>query len=207
MEKQYRKALLGALLLGVVMSVPAAAEKQSGWLETPRGGENWVGTWATAPHQPDLGVPGLSNSGFTNQTLRQIVHTSVEGSRVRVRLSAFGSNGLVVNAAHLALRTSGAEISPVSDRTLTFGGSPSVTIPAGALVLSDPVNLEVAAFSDVAISIFTLGNSGPATWHFEARALSFISLPGDFTASASMPVAASAPAWFWLAGLIAVQRS
>jgi lysophospholipase L1-like esterase len=89
---------------------------------------------------------------------------------------------------------------------LTFGGSSTITIPPGAPVLSDPVNLNVSASSDLAISIYTPEDSGPATWHFEARQLSYISQPGDFTATAAMPFSTSAPAWFWLAG-VEVQTS
>src|SRR5436309_15414125 len=58
------------------------------------GNAHWVGTWSNALHQPDLGVPGLANPGFNNQTLRQIVHISVGGPRVRIRLSTFGASGL-----------------------------------------------------------------------------------------------------------------
>jgi len=105
--------------------------------------DHWVGTWSTSLHPPDLGVPGLANAGFNNQTLRQIVHTSLGGRRVRVRFSTFGANSVLVGAAHIALHTSGAAIVPGSDRALTFGGSPSITIPAGALVVSDPVDLDV----------------------------------------------------------------
>src|ERR1700704_1373993 len=115
------------------------------------GNDHWVGTWGTALHEPDLGVPGLANTGFNNQTLREIVHTSAGGRQVRVRLSTFGAKALVIGAAHIALRASGAAIVPNSDRTLTFGGKPSITIPAGALVLSDPVRLEVPALSDLAV--------------------------------------------------------
>jgi lysophospholipase L1-like esterase len=165
------------------------------------GQESWVGTWSTAMHQPDLGVPGLANTGFNNQTLRQIVHTSIGGRRVRVRLSTFGAQGLVVGAAHIALRASGAGIVPNSDRTLTFGGKASVTIPPGALVLSDPVALEVPALSDLAVSIFVPENTGPAPWHFESRQISYVSPAGDFTSTAVLPSVAMPVAWFWLAGV------
>jgi lysophospholipase L1-like esterase len=87
---------------------------------------------------------------------------------------------------------------------LTFGGKPSITIPAGSLVLSDPVNLEVPALSDLAESIFVPGNTGPATWHFEARQTLYVSQPGDFTGSYALPVDSTSPApqaWFWLAGV------
>jgi lysophospholipase L1-like esterase len=168
---------------------------------TAYGDEPWVGTWGTALHEPDLGVPGLANTGFNNQTLRQIVHTSVGGRNVRVRLSTFGAKGLVIGAAHIALSASGAGIVPNSDRTLTFGGKTSITIPAGALVLSDPVGLEVSALSDLAVTIFVPENTGPATWHFESRQTSYVSAPGDFTASAVLPSVAMPVAWFWLAGV------
>jgi lysophospholipase L1-like esterase len=163
--------------------------------------EHWAGTWSNALHQPDLGVPGLNNPGFNDQTLRQIVHISVGGARVRVRLSTFGASGLVIGAAHIALSATGASTVPGSDRTLTFGGDPSITIPPGALVVSDPVELEVPDGSDIAVSMFVPENTGPATWHFEGRQTSFISPPGDFTASAVMPFSSTTLARFWLAGV------
>lgn len=163
--------------------------------------ERWVGTWGSSLHDPDLGIPGLANLGFNNQTLRQIVHTSAGGRRVRVRFSTFGAKGLVIGAAHIALHAGGAAIVPGSDRTLTFGGLTSITIPPGALVLSDPVALDVSALSNLAVSIFVPENTGPATWHFESRQTSYVSPPGDFTASAVLPSVATPVAWFWLAGV------
>ena len=62
------------------------------------GNEHWVGTWTTALHQPDLLAPGLANPGFNNQTLRQVVHASIGGHQVRVRLSTFGANSLRIGA-------------------------------------------------------------------------------------------------------------
>lgn len=163
--------------------------------------EHWVGTWSTALHQPDLLVPGLANTGFNNQTIRQIVHTSLGGRQVRVRLSAFGANSLVIGAAHIALAGKGPAVVPGSDRVLTFSGQSSITIPPGAPVLSDPVELAVPALGDIAVSLFVPGVTGPATWHFEARQTSYISPSGDFTASRVMPSVSSAPAWFWLSGV------
>src|SRR5690349_9534657 len=115
---------------GVIMILGAEAQSN---VPAANGNGRWVGTWATALHQPDLGVPGLSNPGFQNRTLRQIIHTSIGGRQVRVRLSTFGAAALTVGAAHVAIRTSGAAIMAASDRVLTFGGRPSITIPPGAL--------------------------------------------------------------------------
>src|SRR4029079_394001 len=104
-------------------------------------------------------------------------------------------------AANIALSATGASTVPGSGRTLTFGGDPSITIPPGALVVSDPVELEVPDGGDLAVSIFVPERTGPATWHFEGRQTSFISPPGDFTASAVMPVSSTTLARFWLAGV------
>ena len=164
------------------------------------GNEHWVGTWSAALHQPDLGVPGLSNPGFNNQTVRQIAHISIGGRQVRLRLSSFGALNVAIGTVHVALRSAGSAIVPGTDRMLTFGGKASITIPAGAPILSDPVDLNVPALSDLAVSIFVPGKSGPAAWHFESRQTAYISPAGDFTASAAMPGdSTTAVAFFWLA--------
>jgi lysophospholipase L1-like esterase len=200
------RRLVATVVTAVTWAVLAMAPMAFGG----EGNDHWVGTWSTALHSPDLIVLG-SNPGFENQTLRQIVHTSVGGDRVRVRLSTFGAGALAVGAARIALRDSGAAIVPDSDRALTFGGQPSITIPPGAIVLSDPVKLEVPPLSDIAVSLFVPGATGPATWHFEALQTSYVSPPGDFTASTVMPFISTThfqdsfgtehDAWFWLAGV------
>src|SRR5438046_101648 len=187
-----------ALLAAGAFTVAGLAEASEAG--ESNGNEHWVATWSNALHEPDLGVPGLANPGFNNQTLLQIVHISAGGPRVRVRLSTFGASALVIGAAHIALPATDASTVPGSDRTLTFGGAPSITIPPGALVVSDPVELNVPELSDLAISIFVPGNTGPATWHFEGRQTSFISPPGDCTASAVMPFSSTTLPRFWLAG-------
>ena len=79
---------------------------------------------------PGRGGPaGGGRAGFTppaplnfkNQTLRQIVHVSLGGDRLRVVLSnAFGTIPLEVGAAHVALREKDAAIQTKSDRPLCF---------------------------------------------------------------------------------------
>src|SRR5205823_8040765 len=120
--------------------------------------EHWVGTWATAVvARPQATLvagrgPAPAPLNFNNQTLREIVHTSLGGDRVRVVLSnAFGTLPLEIGAAHVALRDKDAAIRPGSDRPLTFGGNASTMIAAGAVVASDSVSLTVPAASDLAI--------------------------------------------------------
>ena len=141
-------------------------------------GMHWVGTWATAP-APAEGV------AFSNQTLRMNARISIGGDTLRVRLSnAYGVRPLTIGSAHIGLRATGPGIVPESDRTLTFGGETSATIAAGALLLSDPVELRVAPLADIAITFFLPGDV-PASFGITgryARQTNYISPPGDFSA-------------------------
>ena len=117
--------------------------------------KHWVSAWSAAMHTP-LPFPGLPPSPvFENQTVRMIVRPTIGGERVRIRLSnAFGTSPLKIGAAHIAIAAQDAKTVPGSDRTLTFGGGSSVTIPPGAPVLSDAVDLHVSQSSEIAVSLF-----------------------------------------------------
>jgi hypothetical protein len=138
----------------------------------------WVGTWSASPQQ----VAGAIQ--INGQTVRQIVHTSLGGARLRVRLSnAYGTSPLVIGTARVAVSAGGSSIVRKSDRTLEFNGSPSITIPAGALALSDAVTLDVPAVGDIAVSLYLPANVDAATQHVEGLQTNYISPPGDFTAA------------------------
>jgi lysophospholipase L1-like esterase len=127
-----------------------------------------------------------------------IVHTSAGGRRLRVRVSnTFGSTPLAIASVHVAIRSEGAAIVKGTDRTVSFNGSPSVTIPPGALVVSDAVTLAVPALTDIAVSMFLTGNAGPATSH-NFNGLSYLAA-GDMTATEdATPFTATFESWFFL---------
>ena len=139
---------------------------------------------------------------FTNQTLRQIVHTSIGGSKARVILSnAYGTAPVTIGAAHIALRDKDSAIQAASGRALTFSGHPTMTVPANAVIYSDPVELTVPAMSDVAIDLYLPGTTNtPATvtMHGGALQTSFVSETGNHTGKVTMPVAGRTPNWFML---------
>ena len=157
----------------------------------------WVATWETSP-----GGPATNLRSFKNQTLREIVHVSLGGSPVRVRISnVYGTKPIVVGSTHVGLRRSGSSIVPESDRTLRFGGQPTVMIPPGALVVSDPASLNVPANSDLAVSMFLPGETPAETMHRAAFQTSYIS-EGDLTGSPALPVGAEAmTSWPFLVGI------
>jgi lysophospholipase L1-like esterase len=114
--------------------------------------DHWVGTWATSP----LAEPNTpADYGSADTTLREIVHISLGGPSVRIIVSnELGLDPLTIGAAQIALSTGASSIDPASSVALTFSGRPSVTIPSGALAVSDPVNLKVPAFANLAVSLF-----------------------------------------------------
>jgi len=156
----------------------------------------WVGTWTVTPSA----MEGVALNG---QTVRMTAHVSIGGERLRVRLSnAYGTGKLDIAAASVALSAGGADIVPNSARPLTFnGGASAVTLPPGALAVSDPVELEVVPLCDLVVSIYLPGDVPEAfriTGQTNARQTNHISPPGDFAAAESMPVAQSLDAYMFL---------
>ena len=158
---------------------------------------NWVGTWTATPAPAE-------GAAFGNHTLRMVPRVSIGGSALRVRISnAYGVRPLRIGAARLALRDRGPAIVPASDRQLTFGGDKSATIAAGAVLVSDPVSLDVPALADLAVS-FHLPQELPASFGITgryARQTNYISPVGDFTAETAMPVGKLTDDWYFLCGV------
>ena len=134
-------SLLPALLFAATLvPQPAAAQNNA---------SHWVGTWATSP----VAATNTGPYGANDATYREIVHVSLGGQRVRVILTnEFGTEPLTIGAASAALSTGASGID--SATPLTFGGHSSITIPAGALAVSDPADLKLPAFADLAVSLF-----------------------------------------------------
>jgi lysophospholipase L1-like esterase len=184
--------LVAALMIQVSFDPASRAARGA------RRGPYWIGTWATAA-QPS----GPSAQPYANQTLRLIVHTSIGGPRVRIKISnTYGNRPLVIGAAHIALRTAGADIEPASDRALMFGEHASTTVAAGSMVASDPVDLLVPELSDLAISIFLPEATPATTVHSLAKQTNYIAAEtGDHTADLKFPVARTIRNWPFLTGV------
>jgi len=152
-------------------------------------------------------VPGqqdeLPAAQWRGGTLRQVVHASLGGTQVRVRVSnIFGTQPLVLDAASVALSAGPgrADVDSGSLRALRFDGRAGVTIPAGAEYVSDPVEFALPAGADLAVSMRF--NSEPArqTSHPGARASSFIA-QGDRVLEARWSKTDRVEHWFQLAGV------
>jgi lysophospholipase L1-like esterase len=138
----------------------------------------WVTTWGASPQTAIPGSPDAT--GFKNQTIRNIVFSSVSGNVVRVRFTnTFGTRPLPIGAASIAVAGSGASTSG-STVPLTFGGQPGIQIPIGAEALSDPVSLAVPALEDLTVSVYLPTPTGSATLHALGRQHTYVA-SGDHT--------------------------
>ena len=164
-------------ILAALAELPAQAQR-------PDAGP-WIDTWSASPQpvwEPDFFAPVAIPRSLRNQTIRQVARVSLGGNRVRIELSnEYGKQPLVIGAAHIALAGEKGAILAGSDRALTFAGSPSTTVPPGAPIVSDPVDLAMAPLGSVSVSLFLPEITPTTTWHNDAVQTAYISGEGDFT--------------------------
>ncbi len=166
---------------------------------------HWIATWApsqaaAAPIPPMNGIDRVPT--YVDRTIRQIVHTTLGGDSIRVRLTnEYGERALIIGAAHLALRESGADIRAGSDRELTFNGRANITLRPGAVIFSDPIAYAVPALSDITISLWVKDTIRTTTRHSLGLQTNYISAHGDFSAAAHFAADTTIAYWLWLAGV------
>jgi len=216
-----------AIVRMFVLTLTVLALSASSLLGQAKAAEHWIATWATAvvaraPMLPPAAAPAPAPAATAgappivqappgpppvtpnNQTLRQIVRTSVAGTRARVVFAnTFGTAALNIGGASIALRDKESAIVPASVRKLTVNGSAAFRIPAGGVMLSDPISLSVPAFADLAIDVFVPGDlasgSSPITFHNGANQTSYFSATGNHVGEPGFQPAAITRSWFLLA--------
>jgi len=187
--------LVPVIALSSLLLMAGAKEVTARFLPFPA----WVGTWSASPQPPDTSLTPTPE--FNNQTLRLILHTTIGGNQLRIRISnAFGTQPLLIGDAHVAISGTASAIVPGTDHPLTFGGQGSVTIPTGAVVLSDPVNFSVTPLANLAVSLYLPNDTATTTLteHIFAEQISYVSGPGDFSGSTSLANSTPTYSWFFL---------
>lgn len=166
--------------------------------------EHWVGSWATAPATSWPPMEGMPSSAIVlnDQTLRQIVRLTLGGDQIRVRLAnTFGDAPVNIGDAQVAIRDSESTTVADSAFPITFAGNTSVTIPPGALVLSDPIPLAVEPLQELAVSLYFPEELTAGTVHPIGLQTSYISEPGDHVAASEFPVASTVESTAYLTGI------
>ena len=184
------------VILTVALSVPSLLAKS--------GAKKWVGTWASSPlldakakNAEELLAVGTQSGA----TLREVIHVSMGGDMIRVRFSnLYGTSPLAIGAVEIAQTLKGVAIVPGTNKVVTFNGQPSVSIPPGALVVSDPTSFKLAALSDLTVSFFLPNPAGPVTEHQLGNATSY-HVTGNVVSSASLESPTTATSWYYLNGV------
>ena len=146
----------------------------------------WIGSWGAAPMPPREMTSGdfQATRSFKNQTIRQFIRLSAGGNRVRLRLTnEYSAQPLKIGAATIARVDGEGRMKPDTMHTVTFGGQKSGLIPAGAPLLSDPVELSVSDLETLAISIYLPADTGQCTCHNVGLQTAYVSAQGDFTST------------------------
>jgi lysophospholipase L1-like esterase len=189
-----RKSMLVLIIMGALTQVAHAQDR-------------WVTTWAASPQKPRVAAGGAGGgaaaapTAFNDQTVRMIVHASLGGRRARVALSnAYGNAPLRIGSAHVALRDKESAITAGSDRELLFNGKPGVTIPPGAHMLSDPVDINIPPLGDVAVSIYVPGDSGVLTTHATGLHTTYIA-NGNVASAPNLNDATTRQSYYWISAL------
>lgn len=150
---------------------------------------HWQGTWGAAPHMllsqmADVSVPNLKD-----KTIRQIVRISAGGDRIRLRLSnELSTQDHAIGSVVVAVALPNGKVRHQTQREVTFGGFKSATLGAGAPLLSDPIDLEVAAGTDLAVTIYFPGDAAELTAHGSAYATAWV-MEGDKSKTADFSTA------------------
>ncbi|AEU38094.1 GDSL-type esterase/lipase family protein [Granulicella mallensis] len=190
--KKYSAGAILFLSLGMI----SAAHAQS---SVP-----WTGTWAVAPQQSTIDA---SFNGLAQQTLRQILHTSIGGSAARVQISnTFGQQPLTVRDVHLAqavVDSNGGPTSstiPGTDHVVTFGGFTSVTVPAGQTLASDSIAFVTTPQEDLMVSMYfpTAVDSANVTFHQNGNQNGMFLAAGDVSGSSTINTTSAFSSYFYL---------
>ncbi|WP_117669310.1 SGNH/GDSL hydrolase family protein [Micromonospora sp. MW-13] len=201
---------MAAVATALVVGAPAVVATAGPDNGERRGDPVWAGSWAAAVTRGNSA--GLTNTGLNNHSIRMIVHTTVGGPRLRIRLSnVYGEQAVKVGRATVArpdtsTPTDLSDVTAASVRELKFNGSASVTMNRGAELLSDPIDFPVGDQEDLVVTLYFPVLTGPVTFHGQSRQTTFIGAT-DLTGAAGGAGFTTRPdcCWMFLSG-VDVQR-
>ena len=144
-------------------------------------------------------TPNLANAGFSNQTVRNIVYTSVGGGALRVRISnTYGTSALNLGSVTVGAELTGSQLVPGTVHQVTFGHQASVTLAAGAQTVSDPVSMRVFPKENLAISLYLPTATGPATYHSGAQQTNYVASGDQAGQVSGAAYTTTATSWYFV---------
>ena len=158
---------------------------------------HWTGTWASAMEY--TGPSDMPQTSLSNRSVRQIVHLSLGGDRMRVQLSnEFGSGPVDIKAVYIA-EAGQREAIVGKARYLSFNGKRAVTIQPHETVYSDVLSYALRPLQRLSVTI-CYGDRTPehATSHRGSRTNSYI-MAGAPSPKADYRPEETVPHWYNLA--------
>jgi lysophospholipase L1-like esterase len=159
----------------------------------------WTGSWAAAPV---AAPPATADPDPAGTTYRDIVHLSLGGNAIRLRISnEFSATPLTLASVHAAISSGSAATQSGTDHTVTFGGGESVTIPAGTVIVSDAIPMPVKPFTNLTVSLFVPTQPGVTlTYHTLGMSRNYVAT-GNVTSAADLEAATKVTSWYLLKGV------
>ncbi|KAJ4363386.1 hypothetical protein N0V83_009679 [Neocucurbitaria cava] len=211
---------LAVLLVGVAVSVQGHAVDGKNVAKrvirpNPSNG-HWIDAWASMPQLTEpanLPPAPFNQTGavFVNSTIRQTLFMTAAASQIRLKISnVFGGSNLPITAVTVALpanNTAGIyQIQPKTLQKVTFSGKDSISIPNGALAVSDPLNFPIKAQQIVTVTMYlaTGQTTNSITSHPGSRTTSWWQFGNAVTAeslSITDPSTQSAAHWYFLSSI------
>jgi len=190
-------SIFSAVIIASTISIPTLADNFKGKKTL-----NWAASFAFSPQGNQIYREPFVINKLENQTVRSIVHLSLGGEKIRIRISnAFGDKPLTIDAASVGVRDTESSIVVGTLKTLTFDGESSIIIPVGADIYTDPVEISVEDDSDLAINLYIAGESPLPTIDDVSNKTSFISMSGDATTSEEMPAFTTVDVSYFTSGV------
>jgi len=182
--------LLGSGIVALELQRPSAA--------------TWITAWGSSQQ-------GLGMATVTNATVRMVARVTISGEAVRIRLdNTFGTSPLAIGRMYVGQRVQGPALAAGSNRQAFFNRSGSVTIPPGGSVVSDPVQMKVSSWEDLAVSLYIPETNVRPSQHGGAAVTSYVSANGSGDAAADetrAPFAGTTTSMFWLKAIDVLSSS
>lgn len=185
---QLKSALAAAILAASFSVAPSVAQEA-----------RWFATWSASPGwgQPEADTP---TGGLDGDTVRTILQTSLGGNAAQLRVSnLYGDRPLTVGRATIARAGKNGALKGAAVEA-RFNGGRGVVIQPGGSAISDPIDFDVPAREDLAVSLHLEDAEGPATAHDLGVQTSYVGA-GDQTSATTLSGAATTTHRYFLTGV------
>ena len=160
----------------------------------------WTATWATAIEAP-LAESDMPKTSMTNSTLRQVIHVSIGGDKLRLQLSNEKSRQPVeIKSVYIADTDGGKAIDQKTAKYLTFNGSRSATIEPGKAVYTDVAQYKLKPLQRLSVTISYGNTPVKATTHRGSRTTSYLA-QGEVAPKADFAEVEKFEHWYSIAAL------